>query len=537
MKNNLLYIVICLLSIGCRDHLDVVPKDQISDATLWTDINNADLFLNNIYGSINAPSDIADSWENFSDNAINGVAGRYSQTVFAQGNYTPDNAPSLWGNYGSIRKANLFIEKVIESDLPEDWKRLRLAEARYLRAYFYSQLFTYYGRVPIIKKTLNIREQGDDVFYSRSSIEETFNFLVDELTEISDDLLLNPEKGRASKGASLALKGWCQLFAASPLINTTNSLQQWADAAATYKEIIDLEAYELFEDYSTLFLEDNNNNVEVIFDRPFYRNNGRTSVQGPSFVGSEIRGYGTSNPTQELVNEYLMGNGLSISDPNSGYNPEAPYKDREQRFYSDIIYDGSEWLGVEMVMKQGVGSRNATDLGNLTEATNTGYYWRKMMDPKYANVGNNQNSAHFIIFRYAEVLLGYAEAKNEASGPDRSVYDAVNEVRRRVGLPDLVEGLSQSQMRQAIHRERRVEFALEEKRWLDLIRLKLAEEKLNGSLHAVVIKEENGKWTYSYVPAAGGLRVFHAEKNYWFPIPQSAIDRNTKLDQDEEYEK
>jgi len=159
-----------------------------------------------------------------------------------------------------------------------------------------------------------------------------------------------------------------------------------------------------------------------------------------------------------------------------------------------------------------------------------------MMDPKYANVGNSQNSAHFILFRYAEVLLGYAEAQNEAVGPDQSVYDAVNNIRARVKLPALKAGLDKDAMRQAIQQERRVELALEEKRWLDLVRLKKAEEKLNGPLHAVVIKQVGGTWQYSYVPAPGGLRAFHPEKNYWFPIPQSAMDRNSKLVQNPNYD-
>lgn len=527
--------MVILTGIACSKNLDVTPKDQISDAILWTNAANADLFLNNIYGAVVGPFSGSDSWEHFSDNAISGIAGQYSATVFGEGNYTPANAPSLWGNYTNIRKANLFIKKVSASELSDDWKKIRIAEARYLRAFFHAQLWHYHGGIPVITEVLNQTEQGDDIFYARSSFDETFNFIKEELDAIVDDLELSPETGRASKGAALTLKAWCELFAASPLNNPSNDAGKWANAAGTYKKVIDLGVYDLFPDHRSLFLEDNNNNVEVIFDKPYFRNNGLTGVMGPSYVGNQYRGYGYSNPTQELVDAYMMENGLPITDPLSGYNPANPYAGREQRFYNDIIYDGAEWLGIEVVMKQGVGSRSATDLSNLNEATNTGYYWKKLMDPKYANVGNNQNSAHYILFRYAEVLLGYAEAQNEAVGPDPSVYDAVNKVRQRVQLPLLAAGLSQSQMRAVIARERRVEFALEEKRWLDLVRLKLAEEKLNGSMHAVVINQVGGVWQYSYVPAPGGLRAFHPEKNYWLPIPQSAMDRNDKLVQNPNY--
>jgi hypothetical protein len=296
-----------------------------------------------------------------------------------------------------------------------------------------------------------------------------------------------------------------------------------------------LGVYNLFPDHRTLFLEENNNNSEVILDKPYYKSNGQTFLQGPTYINNQQRAYGYSNPTQELVDEYVMANGLPISDPQSGYDPNNPYMGREKRFYDDIIYDGAEWGGYATVIRKGMGSRNETDLGDINETTNTGYYWKKMLDPRYAGIGNMQNSAHFILFRYAEILLSYAEAQNEAVGPDQSVYDAVNTLRARVNLPNLSAGLSQTEMRKVILRERRVELAYEEKRWFDLIRLKMANEKLNTSLKAVVIEQSNGIWKYNYVPARGGIRVFYPNKNYLNPIPQSAIDRNKQLVQNPNY--
>jgi hypothetical protein len=188
-----------------------------------------------------------------------------------------------------------------------------------------------------------------------------------------------------------------------------------------------------------------------------------------------------------------------------------------------------------MIMKQGVGSLNATDLNNSSISTRTGYYIRKGINPKYASARSDQNSANWIIFRYAEVLLSYAEARNEATGPDQTVYDAINAVRKRSDLPDLTVGLNQDQLRIAIQRERRVELAFEDKRLPDLLRLKQAEVKLNGPLHAIKIDLVNNVWVYSVVPAGGGLRAFFANKNYFLPIPQSAMDKNTKLVQNPNY--
>ena len=161
---------------------------------------------------------------------------------------------------------------------------------------------------------------------------------------------------------------------------------------------------------------------------------------------------------------------------------------------------------------------------------------RKGMSEEYSShPANSPSSANEIIYRYAEVLLSYAEAQNEAVGPDISVYEAINQVRVRSDLPPLPAGLSQIQMRDAIYRERRVELAFENKRFYDLLRLKLAEEKLNGSLHAILIKEVNGILQYSVIPALSGSRKFYANKNYLLPIPQSAIDQNSKLVQNPGY--
>lgn len=530
-------IVFSILLSSCKRYLEVLPKQQVSDATLWSTSDNADLFLNNIYAAI-PTLDVSDPWENFSDNSLNGQAGRVSTNIYGPGIYTPANTPNKWGQYANIRKCNLFIEKVTASSLPDDWKKLRLAEARFLRAYFYSLLWTYHGGVPIITDVLNINEQGDAVFRSRNTSEETADFIISECAAIEGDLPVDAESGRATRGAALTLEGYTELFNASPLKNPSNDLSRWEKAAATYKKVIDLNKYSLFPDYSTLFYEDNNNNQEVIFSRQHL---GGTSLAnyigqiGPRFVNGSLTGWGHVDPTQDLVDEYAMANGLPITDPASGYDPQHPYENRENRFYQSIIYDESVWLGATMIMKQGVGSLNATDLNNSSISTRTGYYVIKGVNPKYAGAQDNGNSANWIIFRYAEVLLGYAEARNEATGPDQSVYDAINAVRHRSDLANIPAGLSKEEMRKVIARERRVELAFEEKRLPDLLRLKLAETKLNGTVHAIKIDVVGGNTVYTVVPAGGGAKVFDPAKNYVLPIPQSAIDKNPNLEQNPNY--
>ncbi len=525
---------------SCSKFLTIEPKTQVSDATLWASEQNADLFLNNIYAGLPGTYTTYDPPENWSDNAMSAHSWGFSTTTIKSAIYTPDNAPNQWGHYSNIRKANIFIEKVGSSKLNDKWKEKRLAEARFLRAYYYSLLWTNHGGVPIITEILNLGEQGDEVFKSRNTSEETFRFIVNELEAIEASLPVNTDAGRASKGAALALKGWCELFWASSFYNPGNDLSRWNNAAATYRKIIDLGAYQLFPEYNAQFMEENNWNVETIFAKTYLGGTSlgasREGLQGTWIVGGQQLSWSGVDPSQELIDEYFMANGLPISDPASGYDPQNPYTNREKRFYESIVYDGSVWAGSEIIMKQGVGSRNETDLASKNESTNTGYYIRKGLDPKYAINGPHlQSSANYIIFRYSEILLAYAEAQNEASGPDQSVYDALNEVRARVDLPALENGLTQEKMRKAIYQERRVELAFEDKRYLDLIRLKLAETKLNGHMHAMLIEKEGGIWKYKVIPATQGEMVFHADKNYFFPIPQSALDRNSNLTQNPNY--
>jgi starch-binding outer membrane protein, SusD/RagB family len=539
--------LICwLLIIGlssCSDYLDIVPKDQVTDGTVWASPANADMFLTGIYGTLPTFFTTTDPDENKTDNSM-GKNGYASTTVYKKASYSAASPGSqtLWAQYNNIRRANLFIEQVTGSSLPDSYKKLRLAEARFLRAYFYMLLWTHYGGVPIIKNVLNITEQGDAVFQPRNTDEETYKFITDECAAIANDLPNTQGKGRATKGAALTLKGWCELFNASPLKNPTNDKARWALAAATYKQVIDLGTYKLFPNYETMLYEENDHNPEVIFAREHIAKitslgSSREGLWGPFKAGGPLLSSTGVNPSQSIVDAYRMSNGKDITDPSSGYDPQNPYANREKRFYSSIVHDGSKWNnGYVMVMVQGVKSENATDLGGATDATNTGYYLRKGMEEKNIGGGDTYLSgADFQMYRYAEVLLGYAEAQNEAVGPDASVYDAINKVRARAEIPPLDLGLSQAEMRIHIANERRIELFFEQKRWYDIIRLKTAEVVLNGTAKAMKIDLVNGKLSYSIVNASGGAMVFTAPKNYLWPIPQTAIDRNPKLTQNPNY--
>lgn len=536
-------LVFTVFGSSCQDYLEVTPKERVSDATLWASTGNADLFLNGIYGSIRGPIDFFDHGDNYTDNSISQYLWAGSRSLYVLGIETPGTTSSLqqWDQFNNIRKCNVFISKVEESTLDENWKKLRLAEARFLRAYFYSLLWTSYGGVPIITDVLDRNTQGDEIFRARNTDEETFQFIVDECVAIAEDLPERPGASRAGKGSALTLKAWCELFNASPLKNTSNDQTRWQLAANTFKQVIDLGVYSLFPDREALFYEANNNNVEVIFDKTYLGGtnigNSRSGLQPICFVGGTQNSWSGVNPTQELVDEYAMANGLPITDPASGYDPQNPYVNREKRFYQDINFDGNVWNGHESVYWTGSGSPNEVDFNfGSTGRPCTVYHPLKGIETQYYVNGHNLlSSANWVIFRYAEVLLGYAEAQNEAAGPDQSVYDAINLIRARVELPPLQNGLSQEEMRIAIHRERRVELCFEDKRWPDLIRLKLAEKLIPGTVHTMKIDMVAGEKVYTVVPTGGNNRAFDPAKNYLLPIPQAALDRNTKLIQNPGY--
>lgn len=560
-----LALIAVLLSAlaGCKkDLLSVTPKNQLSDATVFGTESNADIFLNNVYTDLPHLNNETELLDQFSDNSYVGAEWFDARQMIYTGAIAPNNMPvgpwGMWrwargtnsnndgaGNYEFIRACNLFIQKVTASNFSADFKKQKLAEARFLRAFFYQYLYIAYGGVPIITDVLNNTTQGDEIYRPRNTSAETVKFITDELTAAAADLpLTTSEYGRATKGAALTLKAWVQLYDASPLHNSgtadaVGDAGKWAQAAAAYKQVIDLGVYSLLNDFGAVWLPASNNSPESVFAMQMTgaQNGGgrREGLYGPVVVHGAVETWGNFEPTQELVDEFSMDNGKAINEPGSGYNPQNPYVKREKRFYQSIVYDGATWQGDTIYTRVGIGSPNEIDLNSTRgDISNTGYYARKTLDESIKGNDNLNCSCgleNYMFFRYAEVLLGYAEAQNEAVGPDASVLDAVNKVRTRGGNLPTVQttygNVSQQQMRQIIHRERRVEFAFEDKRWWDVLRWKIASKVLNGPTHGMLITKKNGVWNYD--PTAVVVTKQWNDKMYFMPVPQVAIDKNPKM--------
>lgn len=547
MKNISLPIkylsIFILFSVAsCKDsYLDIVPKDQLTDITVWQSPENAALFLNDIYNSLNPgpvstvftnlPSEISnDPLDNFSDNSVSGnLAGIPSYEIFTQGAYGP-SIPIFndhWKNmYAAIRKCNILITKVGESNFPDQSKKSLIAQARFLRAYYYKWLIDLYGGVPIITKVLDRNADGDGIFNARNTYEECVAFIQKECEEAATDLPLTVsgnDVGRATKGAAWALKSEEELYAG-----------KWEDAAATSQKIMQSGVYDLFPDYETLFYEQNENNQEVIFDVQY-----AAEIKGviterywnPTAV-SDGAGWQAVNPTQNLIDDYEFLDGKTEAEGSAMFDPTLPYDNRDKRFYASITYDGCTWKNGIIYTRLGI-PNNRNQFGGVG-ATRTGYYLRKKVNP--AIVPGTSSGQNSIVWRYAEVLLNYAEAENEVlPSPDQSIYDAINKVRQRGGLPDLPPGLSKDQMRIRIHRERRIELAFEGKRLFDLWRWRKAEEVFIQSLKAMKITDSGNNLVYEKIDIDGGKVIFDPSKNYLMPIPEDVIARNDKIQQNPNY--
>ncbi len=588
VNRYILYGCLVTASFGlfsCDKDLDNENKTSLDDKAQWASESSADLFLNDVYDQLPDIYSQPENLDNFTDD--NDAGFYYNSWKYKDGNLDPASTNyTLFGGgatgvqtvsrynwpalYTSIRKCNTFIQQVTahKSNYSAAWFNKRIDEARFNRAFHYSILFLHWGGVPLIFDP-QTRADTASLFVKRSTYAETLDFIVKTADTLLNNKYLavkynkgNADAGRATLGAALMLKAYLQLVAASPTFNTATypggadpnkiagfgnaDVTRWATAAASFKKFMDdwggaAKQYNLFSEDSTLWYEDNEYNAEVIWDRQYVPNTKGSNYEqygGPVYVLGSYYTWGNYNPTQELVDQFFMANGKPITDPTSGYDPQKPYVGRERRFYKWIVYDGApyklDWMSAQDTIFTRIDkvkpSLNQIDFAS-TDVSNTGYYFRKKLNPKN-RPSTGLSGANYIYFRYAEVLLGYAEAQNEAVGPDASVYNAMNAIRARVNLPELPPSLTQSQMRAAIRQERRVELCFENKRFQDIIRWKMADQVLTVDLHGMKIENtipgnNSGVWTYTPV----GLNHPHAfkMKQYLHPVPQSALAQNYKL--------
>ena len=453
--------------------------------------------------------------------------------------------------YAGIRVANVFLKEGTgltfdEIKYNDNYEELMAQyeyypyEARFLRAFYYFELIKRYKNVPLITQPLTSEEANS---VSPSSFDDIIDFIITECDAASANLRVTytgfsgAETGRATKGAAMALKARALLYAASPLHNTSGDISKWVDAAEASKAIID----EFSTTYGPLPSYANAVNVlngkETILERR-PANQVRTFEEANTAVGF-IGGNTGTCPTQNLVDSYEMqGTGLGIDEEGSGYDPADPFAGRDPRLAATVLYNGSTWKTLPVEVWNG--GLNGPPKAHTTK---TGYYLKKYLKENISldplNPGTDYH--YWIIFRYGEVLLNYAEAMNEAYGPEgagplpldnMTALDAVNIVRARASMPGFPTGMTQDAFRAKLRNERRVELAFEDHRFWDIRRWKIGDQ--TKEIYGVNVTK-NDLDEFTYVRKLVETRVWNDRMNL-YPIPSKEFFINNKLGQNPGWE-
>lgn len=536
---------ITLFSSCESDFLDVEPTDRFTADAVWLDAALIEAYIGNTYRTL--PSGFRYSLYGLSivTDELNGRSNTWAWSVWA-GNLSPSDLKEVdyWTGVDSrnlnywqpIGRTNVFFENIDserEVEIDEEIRNRMIGEMKVLRAFSYFKLISLFGGVPLITSSFSLEE---DFRVPRNSYDEVMEFVLSELDEAIALLPLDYEdsqKGRITKGAAMAIKSRALLYRASPLNNPENDMQRWQDAADAAKDVIDLNKYSLFPDYRTMFLEENIYNNEMIWQRPYNQLESHEAVYLElSLYPNGYNGFAQVHPLQNLVSDYETVNGL-LPENDPDFDVQNPYVNRDPRFYASILYDGAPFQGreVETFIPGGLDSNEGPV--SPWNATQTGYYQLKFANEKIVNPsGSNMSQTPWTRFRYAEILLNYAEA-TYFLGDEATAREYINMVRGResVEMPDVTE--SGEALFERLVNERRIELVFEEHRWYDIRRWMIFPQvREENRTRMIITKNSDGSKTYEKAFWKEG--VFNPA-NYLLPIPQAEIDKNDLLEQNPGY--
>jgi len=532
MKRHILYSLLAttLLFGACsKDFLDRTPVNKIPEEEFWRTENDVKLAVNAIYGKLSDGM--------YDDGATDLVHAQYpwesASTAISAGSLGAD-IDAGW-SYIPIRTCNYFLENVDKAIMDETLKERYKAEVRFIRAYLYIPMVEKFGDIPLVTKVLTKEESN----VPRVAKKEVLDFLFKELQEVSTKLPVSysSEKGRITKGAALALQSRLYLME-----------NNWEQAARTAQEVMGL-GYKLFQvsaeselnkkdnyaqfvdfenaddehkfrlglrSYEGIFQVENEGNDEVILDRQYIRV-AQPQSNNTLLAEGSVGGWSSLTPTQNLVNLYVNYKTGEPVNPVSAEVRAAHYakadkadfvrefKNRDPRFYASILFETAPWNALTQD-----GGYQFTWSSGKSNMSITGYNFRKLVDPTSSRE-QIDSYANVILIRYAEVLLNYAEAQNEKSGPDATIFDALDQLRVRAGMPKVDRSTygSQSKLRDLIRNERAVELVLEGVRYYDIRRWKTAPNVMKN-----IYDVKNG---------LAQERIWN-DRLYLMPVPQSQID-------------
>lgn len=490
---TLFCLFFALLFSGCNDDfLERHPSDQVVSEAFWNTEQDAYMALMGVYSRLySAPYNTRFRLEVLTDNARSFPVLETEFNQITEGIVYPTIGGPVSSWYGSgyrgITACNFFLDNIDKvEEIDAELKNQYIAEVRFLRAWFYFLLQQTYGGVILYETVPTIEESK----IGKSSSEKVVDFILRDIDAAIPNLPNTPYTERIVRNTAHAFK-------AKVLLHTN----RWAEAAAEANIVISSGLSSLYPNYRDLFLSEaqSNNPDEILFSTQY------ALPERWHRGGNDHLVYHTTKPRVELYNAYLSIDGLP-TDESPLFDPNNPSINRDPRCLQTInptntrVVNGSTWSYI----------------------TDTGISWNKFIEDYYSYYDRNVEIDDYDIIhlRYADVLLMYAEAQNEAVGPDQSVYDAINEIRDRAGMPDVEEGLSKDEMRETIRLERRIELAGEGHRWFDIKRWGIANEVLSK-----VDEPGSGTNTLKMLP-----------HQYIWPFPQSEIDLNPNLEQNPGYD-
>jgi hypothetical protein len=549
-----LMIIFALYSFSSckKSSLDFKPQDQVSSATFWTSENDARLALNGCYSYFSVNDNYSTGYyyaydDGGSDNAFAQYPWESNATSISAGNVDATLDQGYKTRYAFIRKYNYFLDNVDKTPMDATLKKRFTAEARVLRAFTYFELARIFGPVPLLK-TGYIDPLTTAIAPTPQA--DVISFVTAELQSAVTDLPasyaggVNNETGRITSGAVWAMLARIQLH-----------FGNWTDAVTSAQKVMGM-GYQLFrvstltpddtkDDYSKYVTFANDDDKQKFYkgmasyEQQFWAVNEQTSkeiilasqnVSNSSyafgnglrtlFPPSDLGGWSSITPTQEMVNSYWDRDGETFTPPTAAtratnYNNGTPngsyineFKNRDTRLYASILFPGSPWnkFNTDYVFSWGKGGSNNSA---------TGYNFRKLIDPAY--IATDWDGAQdFAIIRYAEILLTYAEAKNELSGPDATIFAALDDIRDRAGMPPIsqTENNTKDKLREVIHNERRIELAAEGQRFFDIRRWNIAKDVMKNTYDITNNIVQERQWQSKFV---------------LMPYPQTALDHNPNI--------
>jgi starch-binding outer membrane protein, SusD/RagB family len=590
MKNiKILVIIIAFIINACEDVLEKQPLDIITDVTLWSEPVLIDDYLNQCYSemrfyfempygqNINYLMDNrALDMLNISDEANQGwVSTPKTHWIGIGGGHIE------WWGYPIVRKLNIFIDKMenLEIEVDENYKKQRIAEARFLRAFAYFNMVKRYGGIPLIIRVQELNDPDEELYRERDKEEEIYQFIFSEIDEIASDLPEDYGDGRATKYAALALKCRASMYAAS--------IAQWgniqldgiigipADKAASYwqisydvaEAIISSGKFALYngsddkaQNFRNLFLDENNS--EVIFSERFDGISGKGHIYDMMEVPKFYHVWGGGQHTSlylEMVESFDNIDGTpGIIDRDKIENGhfwtvEELWGNKDPRFKASVYTHGTPWVhkngpfildyhnGIEVaegeIVTTGAYKGILCKSPPLTKNARTPFGVLKYLDEARAVVHERHySSTDYIVFRLGEILLNYAEAAIELNKNGDALW-AVNEIRKRAGMPEYA-----TLTRDDVRKERKIELAFEGNRYWDVRRWRTAKDDLTKSFHGLRIILDGAsivegqydvltqKFKLAIIENVSGIpSPYFDEKHYYLPISLSRTSNNPNL--------